>query len=241
MKNEQMIELNTRHITTALWIGGLFLLVMHVLAMVLKYRFGREYFYGFIPLFDFAFEQSVPTYFSCLLMVLSGGLFFILWKLSGPTYRGRHVWLVLSIIFCLLSLDEFAAIHERMIDPMRAATDATGVFFFAWIIPYGIGVLVLGVFVLPLIWRLGPYFFSLFALAATCYVGGAIGVEMIEGVYYEAVGTADLTYRIISSFQETLEILGLLILSQTLFMLVCRKYGGLTIRLNGGHKAENRE
>ena len=239
MTEEKTITLNTRRVMFALWVMASLLLVAHVLAMVLKYRFGREYFYGFIPLFDFAFEQSVPTYFSCLLMLLNSALFAMFWTLAEPGHRGRCVWLALSIIFGILSLDEFAAIHERMIDPLRAATGAGGAFYFTWIIPYGIGVLVLGVFVLPVIWRLGPYFFSLFALAAICYVGGAIGVEMIEGAYYEKVGTADLTYRLISSLQEALEILGLLILTQTLFKLIGQTFGSPTIRVHGGYGHRN--
>ncbi len=46
-------------------------------------------------------------------------------------------------IYTFLAIDETAQIHEKLIAPIRVAFGLTGALYFAWVIPYGIGVLVL--------------------------------------------------------------------------------------------------
>jgi len=227
------IALNTRKIMWVLCGIALLLLLAHILAMTMTYAYGRSFFYGLVPLFDFALEKNAPTYFSSFLLLLNGALLFVLWKSTTSAARPERIWLVLAIVFCFLSLDEFAGLHELMIKPIRDLSGASGAFFFAWIIPYGIAVLVLAMWVIPAIWKLGRNFFLLFTTAAFFYVGGAIGIEMLEGIYFEYAGVADRNYRMISSTQEVMEVVGLLILVHTLLALLIDRQGGFSVIVSG--------
>ena len=91
---------------------------------------------------------------------------------------------------------------------------------------------VLSVFVIPTIWRLGKGFRFWFGLSAATFLAGAIGGEMLSAQRYVLVGQEmDFTYRLISTGEETLEILGLILLAYTLLLLLQSRYGGFALRI----------
>jgi hypothetical protein len=61
-------------------------------------------------------------------------------------------WLLLALIFLFLSLDETVQLHELTIAPLRERIEATGLLYFAWILPAGICV---GLFVVAYLRFLG--------------------------------------------------------------------------------------
>lgn len=204
-----------------LWTTLVVLLVAHAVGLFLTFGLGYSHARGLVPLFNIATESNVPTWFASALLMLGALLFLFLSRLSRPGTRERRVWQVLSATFAFLSVDEFAMIHELLIEPVRAALGTSGVLFFAWVIPYGIAVVLLGVMVGPTLWRLERRFRVLLGTSAALYLLGAIGVEMIGGSYYEAHETVvDLNYRLIQTVEETLEFSGLILLVYTLLELI---------------------
>jgi hypothetical protein len=178
-------------------------------------------------------ERNIPTYFASLLLLISSALFFLVWKSTKTTERYRYVWLLLSIVFCVLSVDEFATLHELLIRPVRDSLGTTGIFYFAWVIPYGIAVLLLAILVLPAFLRLERRFIALFFSSAAIYLGGALGVEMLGASYAEKTAVADLTYRAYQTVEESLEFVGLLILVYTLMSLLQARVDGFTVIVAG--------
>ena len=79
------------------------------------------------------------------------------------------------------SLDEALSFHEGLSIPVRDALDVSGVLYFAWVIPYGIAVLILGAACLRFVLRLDRATRNLFIVAGALYVGGAVGFELIGG------------------------------------------------------------
>ena len=51
----------------------------------------------------------------------------------------------------------------------------------------------------------------LFIIAGCLYVSGALGMEMVGGNYRDMVGEVDLNYGLITSFEETLEMAGIIL------------------------------
>jgi hypothetical protein len=204
-----------------LWATLFLLLVAHTLGLVVTYGLGYSHALGFVPLFNIATEANVPTFFASALLMTSGMLFLLLWRIGKSRDRDSRVWLLLSAIFAFLALDEVAMIHEKFIEPVRAALGTGGVLYFAWIVPYATAVAVIGLFTAPAVRRLGPRFIKLFCTAAALYLGGAIGVEMIGGNYYEAnAAIVDLKYRLVQTVEETLEFSGVIVLVYTLLVLI---------------------
>ncbi len=50
-----------------------------------------------------------------------------------------------------------------------------------------------------------------FLVAATCYVRGAIGIELVGGVFHNFFGYDNITYKMIDCIEESLEMVGVLV------------------------------
>jgi hypothetical protein len=116
----------------------------------------------------------------------------------------------LAAVFTFLSLDEMLMFHDRLSAPLRAL-GASGAFFFAWVIPYGIAVVLLGLMYLRFFLSLTPRTRIMMFVAAGCFLGGSIGLEMISAVNYEDVQARTLLLDFYNLIEETLEMVGVLI------------------------------
>jgi hypothetical protein len=101
------------------------------------------------------FEQSLPTLFSTLMMLV--GALLCAGIAHGRSHQGtsdvRH-WAALSVIFGLLAIDEFASLHEQLTEPLRRLLDIEGgLLLWAWVVP-AVAVSVFVVFFLPFLGRL---------------------------------------------------------------------------------------
>jgi hypothetical protein len=87
---------------------------------------------------------------------------------------------VLAIIFVYLSLDEEAAIHEKLSTLLRGA-HLGGFFKYSWVIVIAPVILAGGLYFIPFLRRLpSPIGWRIF-VAGCIYVGAAMGIEMIGG------------------------------------------------------------
>ncbi len=162
-----------------------------------------------INLFNLNLEANIPTLFSSLQLLLAAVL------LAGIAYGHRKqqeaflLWYFLAAIFVFLAIDETAALHENLTVYVRTTLGTSGYFYYAWVIPYGIiAALVAGLFARFLIRlprRSGLYFVS----SGTLYLAGALGVEMLGGKYISSPGAEELTYTIIYTLEESLEMVGI--------------------------------
>jgi len=179
-------------------------------------------------------EGNVPALFSTWLFLINAVLFLIAWKAAGLAGDSQKIWLVLSIVFIFLALDESISIHERLIDPLRQALGATGIFYYAWIIPYGIGVVLLAIFAIPIFWRMQKRIRFWFGLSAATYLFAAIGLEMISGKYLVMMNEKkDIVWILMITLEESLEMVGLIILVYALLLLLRNKYNGFLIFMPG--------
>ncbi|MEW6401691.1 MAG: hypothetical protein AB1649_07825 [Chloroflexota bacterium] len=154
-------------------------------------------------------ESSVPTYFNTIMLFLPALLLTIiaLWKNSRKD-RFRFHWTLLALLFVMLSMDEAAALHERLIKPVRAALNLGGVFYFAWIIPGFVFVGVLALTFIRFFLHLDSRFKVLFFFSLALYFGGVLGGEMISGYFAESLGQKNFTYAVVASFEESIEMIG---------------------------------
>ena len=205
------ISISPAKVVATLALIVLCLLAAHLLAIYLRFQFDYDYAMGFIPRFYMNYEQSVPAYFSASLLMASALLFYFLHRSSGET-PVRHHWLILSLVFLFLAVDEATGLHELLIQPVRTLLGTSGVFAYAWVIPYGIGVILLGLYLLPRIVRLHAFVRLLFFLSAAIYVSGALGMEMLAGHTGLDGHTRSLAFEILTTTEELMEMSGLILL-----------------------------
>lgn len=149
-------------------------------------------------LFNMGKESNVPTWFSSSQFLLLGivcGSIFVMKKYLYPENRAVYLWMLCAIGAAFLSLDETALIHEALGTVFEQFLDSNQTPLMDWIlenfqsyhwallyvplaVPVAIG---LGVF----FWKELGKFRYLPIIGMIVFLLGAVGVDFIEGTYYD--------------------------------------------------------
>ena len=187
-----------------IFIKNLYLLLLlfcaNALGILSKFYFDHGRLYGLVSLFCFDEEKNIPTLYSSISLMLSGGLLLSIAYAHRKLGSSYLHWLGLSLIFLFLSVDEMSSIHERLIGPVRNMFETSGLLYFAWVIPYGILLIVLVIVYLKFLFRLPKRTMTLFMLSGVVFVSGAIGFELLGGRHAELFGYNNLFRYIMSNF-----------------------------------------
>lgn len=212
------------------WLLGLtaFLLFMNTFGVIAKHVFGYDRIFGLVAMFDFSIERNVPTLYSSFSLAAAG---LLLWLIAVSHRRAGdpwRQWAGLALIFLFLSLDEVASIHERLIDPVRATLHTSGILYFAWIIPYGLALIVLGGTYLKFLLRLPRETMKMFLMSFVLYVSGAVGFEMLGGMLFETHGN-DFLYAVCYTLEELLEMVGVVVFIYALLRYITGRFDILSV------------
>lgn len=187
-----------------------------------------------VKAFSVDLELNVPVFFSMLLLLFASLLLALTARLQRrladqPAFH----WALLSLGFLFMAFDEIVSAHEKLIEPMRAILGGTslGIFYYAWVVPAVVLLLALGVIFLRFWLRLPSKTRFRFALAGILYVGGAVGMEMVNGAYFEIYGR-DLAYIGLTTVEESLEIAGLVLFNWALLDHIGRMTRKLELKFN---------
>lgn len=208
------------------------LLSLSLCSQLVKYGTGHDQVFGIVPLLYVDYEANLPTWYSSIAL-LGASFVLCLIALSKRYQKDRFTfhWFFLSGLFFLLSIDEVATIHECAIEPMRKLIDARGVLHYAWVIPGGIFVLTVGALMLRFLIALPARTRNLFLTAGAVFVGGAIGVEMISAYHAFSHGEKNLLYSLIITFEEAMEMLGVIIFIHASLEYLCETVESFQIAL----------
>lgn len=162
--------------------------------------------------FDMDAEQSLPNFFETTLLLAASALLALLAAEARAAKRPMPLaWAGLSAIFLFMSIDEAVSIHESLGHLLRRTWHLTGALHYAWVIPYGLFTLFVGVTYIRFLLRLPRPIAWGFVLSGALYVGGALGVEMIDAAVGQAMGEHSVAYLILIGFEETAESLGVIL------------------------------
>ncbi|MEG4854539.1 hypothetical protein QUB10_27085 [Microcoleus sp. B5-D4] len=183
----------------------------------------------FTKAFNLDAEKNIPTLYSCLALLFSSLLLGVIAyaKNLDSDYYKKH-WKILSFIFLFLSLDEAGSLHEKLIDPLRGLLNATGVFYFTWIVPFGFLVVIFLFSYSKFVLHLPVSTKKLFVAACALYIGGAIGMEMVGGYISSTMGEWGLSYKIVVNIEESLEMLGIVVFIHALTSYIKTYLGGVS-------------
>lgn len=191
------------------------LVAAHLAGVALLAAFGREALHRkglllIIQQFNLDEEMNVPTYFSCFLLATAGLLLLIIARRVRETGQPMLLrWRVLSGMFFAMSFDEFASLHERAGDILKRYFHAPehGAMHFTWVVAALPFVAIVGALYLPFLLALPRRFRNAMFLAGVTYVGGALGMEMLDGWYADHHGE-NTVYLLLTAIEETLEMSG---------------------------------
>jgi len=204
------------------------LMALYLLACLPLVFAGRSYPWGF---FSFDGEQNLPTMFSTAVLWCSALLVGCIAWAGGGRRSDRLYWIGLAFAFLAAGLDESAMFHERITEGTRQYLDASGLFHFAWVVPYAILMLVFVLIYAPFFFRMPSDTKKHIAFAAVLYCGGALGLEMAGGSWVEAHGK-ETGYYLLVLIEELLEMSGGIAFVYAFSSHIDRHIPGLCLRIS---------
>jgi len=172
---------------------------------------GRADLEEFLIAVDVDAEANIPTWYSSATLFACG---ILLAAITARVNRrnGRYVdhWAWLSAIFCILSIDELAQLHEHL-GRLHSIWHTHGLFYFAWVIPGAAFVALVGLAYVPFLAHLAAKTRWRFMVAGAIYVGGALGVEALGGWRAETHGMNNMTHSVVATVEEVMEMTGVAI------------------------------
>lgn len=209
----------------------LILTTLSVIGQFYKYFLGHDRY--LVTLTNLDAEWNLPAWYSSNSLLLCSLLLSIISfakKSSGNRFY-LH-WLALSAIFLLLAMDETIQFHEQTITPLRTLMGTSGIFYFAWVIPAAVLLLILGLAFLKFLKNLPGRTRILFLVSGAIYVGGAMGLELVAGSYFSSNGQENMTYAMLTNLEEFLEMAGILIFIYALMRYIEENLADLKICIN---------
>jgi hypothetical protein len=183
-----------------------------------------------LALFNLDSEANAPTWFSSLLLL---GCSALLWAIGRGRRQqalgGAARWTGLALVFTLLSLDEMAGIHEMLLNTLRdvggPAVLVAGITLLA-----GLGLVLLFASILrdlPGRVRVG------LLLGVGVYVLGAAVLEAADQRFSASTPDAPLAYALLTTVEEVLEMVGLVMLLHTLMGYAEDALGAVNLSVTG--------
>ena len=200
----------------------------------------KDLLWAFAWQFDFGQEgnfinwyQSV-TLFGCA--VLAGIVAFLNRHAGRPR---TALWALMAVVMAFVAVDEAAQIHDRTLNTVIAALtgDAApakggedGAFGSSkWMLVYLPGALVLGALYFRFFLALPKRTRWGFVIAASLYIGGAVGVELLFEQFSADGGGDTMGSFALDATSELGEMLGVAVFAGTLVAYLSREFGELRV------------
>jgi hypothetical protein len=179
----------------------------------------------FRPVFSLGRESSIPTWFNAIILFILAVLTAII-TLGEVADKRRFTrqWGWLSLIFLAMSIEEVAAVREFVLTArLRDLLHTSGIFYYAWVIPAMVLVVVFVILYLKFIFNLPRYVRLMFILGIVVYVGGAIGFELLESYTHNVLTPSMLQTRLAQLTgvaEEVCEFSGIIILIYAMLVYI---------------------
>ena len=215
----------------------LFLILLHSLVQVTFAYTLNQTLLQISEYVDLDIEKNIPSFYSAFAIFLCSLLFFCLAALEKKQRGRRCYWLGLAAVFLFLSFDEALALHEKLGDyteeyiKSTGVLQASGLLYFPWIIPYSILTTILGLLYFRFIFRLPRKTSVLLICSAAIFLTGVGIFDMLGGKEAELHGYYSVTYTVLYTIEEFLEMSGVVLLMYTLLDYIEQQYGQLNFFL----------
>lgn len=187
------------------------IVVLHLVALFARRWFEmRSSYADVLGLFDMDREVAIPTWFNGSLFLASAALAAASGHVSANRGGSAREWRIVAAALLLASIDEVAAIHDKLTSPMASVPGlGEGLLRRAWIVPVALVVAVLVLFLRRWLQSLPSRTRSLFLLSAIAFGAASIGLEAVGGAYMDVDPSGrryDLTHLLLGTLEETVEL-----------------------------------
>jgi hypothetical protein len=228
------LELSIAPRRALLWLMAISvsLVLAGTLSMIAWLGFGHAQVFGFRPLFDLDAENNIPSYFSTLQLLTVAVLLGVIAR-HETLIRSSWRWhfLALSLGFALLSVDEAASIHERVLARLGRSVVGSDTIQFTWLVPGVVIVAVVALAYVRFLLALPRRFAVLFVASGALFVAGSIAAEWVGSeIAGRTMGDdANWAFQIEVIIEEGLEMTGLSLFVYSLLAYVAEARIGLVV------------
>ncbi len=210
MNNNLCIRhISIKTVRSLFFICFIFLVLMHLFGIFLRFGLGYDYAFGLVPKFDMGIEGNIPTFFSAILLFICSSLLMVIAFFQKSIKNGQfRRWAILSLIILFVSIDEASGLHEIMIEPIQRLAGFEYQSHQVWLFGVIPTLIVMAVYYYRFFMNLSGRSKRLMIISAVVYLSGAAGIEIIEGLYYDYSGSIDYIYMLLTLTEESLEMLG---------------------------------
>jgi hypothetical protein len=206
------------------------LLAGHIIGQLLVHLYPDvSKFEKFAKWMNFNREVNFPSLFSAGILFISSILLAVIGVFSKNSEKPFVGWYGLSLVFYFLAIDEAISIHEMFNDFGRKHLGIAGVFYYGWIIPYGLALLVLVGIYVPFLKMLPRDIAILFMVSGSIFVLGAVGFEMLGGRHKDLYTEETNMYIVYFTFEELLEMSGISLFIYTLLRYISDYIGKIKV------------
>ena len=175
--------------------------------------------------FDVGQEDTITTAFATLNLFVSSILLFAVYSISK--FRCERIaiyWLILCLLFVLLSVDETASIHEKAGRLDRfTGLESLGIAYNKWVVYGAIFAGAVLLFFIPFLLALPRRVAGMILLSGGIFITGALGFEFLGAMMLQTGFVEDrgeLIYAIRRLFEEGFELYGIALFNCTLFAIL---------------------
>ena len=112
------LNINSRTIIKIMALIIILLALMSILGQIYKFTIGHERY--IVNMFDLDSENNLPTWYSTISLLFCSIILLLIGLVKKNVGDKFYLhWIILSIIFTILSLDENIQLHEQTVRPLR--------------------------------------------------------------------------------------------------------------------------
>ncbi len=233
-----MIQLSPAKWTRALVIASIGLTVLSIAGQVSRFYFHHDKLHGLVRQFNLDAEANVPSWYQGMTLLACAVLLAVIAvaRREAADRFARH-WAGLAAIFAFMSLDELATFHEQLVLPARWVAGRVTLVTFTWIVPGVVFLAVLGAIYLRFLAALPARTRCRFLFAAAVYIGGAVGMEGVGGLWAGRHGAQNPVYAGLTSIEELMEMLGVAAFTYALLDYLREHHPVFTVRVGAPRPA----
>ncbi|MBE9549055.1 MAG: hypothetical protein IMF09_06560 [Proteobacteria bacterium] len=223
------VTIKSATFTRPLLVIIILLLAGHLLGLMAVLEYGVDHTNYWINVLNLDKEAGIPTLVVIIEWLLCVTMLLLIAGVRKKQHKSWFMWGLLALLFLFLTIDESISIHEYLALGLHYRLNTSGLLYFAWVIPYGLVFAVLCFAYLRFFLGLSIRVKRQFILAAVLFVGGALGIELLEGRYFALYGRDVFYHLVYVSIEETMEMLGLLVFFRALIIQLQEETDGFHI------------
>ena len=204
------------------------LFILHCTQLIAYYVIADTDKFDFIELVDFDYEGNLPAFYSALALFIATCLLALISRKARQDQAPyKNHWMMLTLIFLWLMLDEALGLHEELGDFVESLQlfKAEGYLYFAWVVPYGMLLSVFFFAYLKFTLALPSRTRSLFITSGLIFITGAVGIETLSAREADLHGSTSIMYSVLYTIEELCEMLGIVLFIYALLDYIKKEIG----------------